>query len=127
VATTIPIPLTTVSQATTAGPAVVPAGVSTVRLTVNRNVGATPMDLQLDTSTTLVEVEVDTSPDGTNWTQSIDAKIPGGKIIPTRGPNAGVEQLTSGVFATGLVPGQQARAVITPSATFTTSGSLVLS
>lgn len=127
-ATTINIPLITVSATRTVGPATIPAGVTTARLTINRNVGASPMDTLLNTSTTLVEVKVETSADGgATWDLSADGLIPGGAIIPTKGPNAGVEQTTSGVGVNGLVPGQQARSTIIPSATFTTSGSLVLS
>ncbi len=126
-ATTIPISLRTVSSVIHAGPATIPAGVTDAQLVLNRNVGATPMDLQLDTSTTLVTVQVEVSADGgTTWVTQVQGDIPGGKDIPTRGPNSGVEQLVCGVGVNGLIPGQQIRATITPAATFTTSGSLIL-
>lgn len=125
-ASSFPISLRTISVAETDGPFSVPNGLTSWSLVLNRNVGASPINTLLDNNMQVFTMLVQFSLDGgTTWLDNVSGGVPGGQIIPTRGPNTGVEQTTSSISSD--IPagtGRQGRVHIVPNATFTVSGQL---
>lgn len=108
------------------GPHSIPDVSTNWELVINRNVGATPIDT-LPANPCLWMLFQTSLDGGATWQDNAGGEVVGGAIIPTRGPNAGVEQTTSGV-GFDLPPGssRQVRAGFAALAAFTVNGTLTL-
>lgn len=107
------------------GPHTIPDSATGWTLAVNRNVGATPIDTLPATPCLWMLFQV--SLDGSTWLDNMGGEISGGQLIPTKGPNAGVEQTVSSISSDlPAGSGRQARAGFAPLASFSVDGSLTL-
>jgi hypothetical protein len=108
------------------GPHSIPDSATAWTLAVNRNVGATPIDTLAATPCLwmLFQVSLD---QGSTWLDNMGGELQGGKLIPTKGPNAGVEQTVSSISSDlPAGTGRQARAGFAPLQSFTVDGTLTL-
>jgi hypothetical protein len=129
VTVTINVPLTTISAQRTFGPSAIADSFTQIEFLINRNVGPQPIDQDALAGLTVLTLECDDSINGGNtWNDLGQATVAGGKLIATRGPQAGQEMLQSGgSWTLDQGTGRQIRGIVTPDQTISLSGTITAS